>query len=143
MICKVCQSAGKSREVFTSHYVRDSPGPNGKVVCPTLLNQKCRNCNKKGHTVSYCPEKNKKKYETPQTAQSHELQVKQSVWKSMKNTTENMKERPDSPIPSVNSLGTSSCSSSKPCSPCNHLEEIKEEAVYVPSPIISWADEPI
>jgi hypothetical protein len=26
----------------------------GKVTCPTLLSQNCRNCGKNGHTVKYC-----------------------------------------------------------------------------------------
>jgi hypothetical protein len=34
--------------------VKDQPGPDGKVVCPTLLNQACRICGKNGHTSSYC-----------------------------------------------------------------------------------------
>jgi hypothetical protein len=52
--CKVCHDAGRSRSEYTSHFVKDQPGPNGKVVCPTLLNQHCRICNKPGHTSSYC-----------------------------------------------------------------------------------------
>ena len=52
--CKVCHDAGCSRTEYTSHYVKDQPGPDGKVVCPTLLNQACRICGKTGHTSSYC-----------------------------------------------------------------------------------------
>jgi len=52
--CKVCYDAGRPEKEYTSHYVKDQPGPNGKVVCPTLLNQHCRICNKPGHTSSYC-----------------------------------------------------------------------------------------
>ncbi len=52
--CKVCRDAGKTEKEYTSHFVKDQPGPNGKVVCPTLLNQACRICNKTGHTSSYC-----------------------------------------------------------------------------------------
>ncbi len=54
--CVVCRDAGKSEKEYTSHFVKDQPGPNGKVVCPTLLNQACRICAKPGHTSSYCPE---------------------------------------------------------------------------------------
>jgi hypothetical protein len=53
--CKVCQDAGKSESEYTSHFVRDSPGPNGKVICPTLLSQNCRGCGISGHTYKYCP----------------------------------------------------------------------------------------
>ena len=52
--CKVCRDAGRPEKEYTSHYVKDQPGPQGKVICPTLLNQACRICNKTGHTSSYC-----------------------------------------------------------------------------------------
>ena len=54
--CKVCYDAGLPTEQFTSHFVKDQPGPNGKVVCPTLLAQKCLICGIPGHTSSYCPD---------------------------------------------------------------------------------------
>ena len=54
--CKVCYDAGLPTEKFTSHFVKDQPGPNGKVVCPTLLSQKCLICGIPGHTSSYCPD---------------------------------------------------------------------------------------
>ena len=54
--CKVCFDAGRPEQEYTSHYVKDQPGPQGKVICPTLLNQACRICAKTGHTSSYCPE---------------------------------------------------------------------------------------
>jgi hypothetical protein len=54
--CKVCYDAGRPEQEYTSHFVKDQPGPNGKVICPTLLNQSCRICNKTGHTSSYCPQ---------------------------------------------------------------------------------------
>ena len=52
--CKVCRDAGKPESEYTSHFVKDQPGPQGKVICPTLLNQDCRICGKSGHTSSYC-----------------------------------------------------------------------------------------
>jgi hypothetical protein len=54
--CKVCYDAGLSTEEFSSHFVKDQPGPNGRVVCPTLLAQKCLMCGVPGHTSSYCPD---------------------------------------------------------------------------------------
>ena len=54
--CKVCYDAGLSTGEFTSHFVKDQPGPNGRVVCPTLLAQKCLICGVPGHTSSYCPD---------------------------------------------------------------------------------------
>ena len=56
-LCKVCYDAGLPVADYTSHYVKDQPGPDGKVVCPTLLAQKCLNCGVPGHTTNYCPEK--------------------------------------------------------------------------------------
>ena len=53
--CKVCFDAGKSEEEYTSHYLKDRPGPNGKVICPTLLATECRYCHEHGHFKSHCP----------------------------------------------------------------------------------------
>ena len=53
--CKVCQDSGKSEEVYRSHFTRETPDPNSKVICPTLLALECRYCYKNGHTVKYCP----------------------------------------------------------------------------------------
>jgi hypothetical protein len=63
--CKVCRDAGRSESEYTSHYVKDQPGSNGKVVCPTLLNQACRICNKTGHTSSYCAQYRSRRSEEP------------------------------------------------------------------------------
>ena len=52
--CKVCHDAGKPESEYTSHFVKSAPGPNGVVVCPTLLAQQCGYCQTAGHTVSYC-----------------------------------------------------------------------------------------
>jgi hypothetical protein len=52
--CKVCRDAGRPESEYTNHFVKDQPGPNGKVVCPMLLNQACRICHNTGHTSSYC-----------------------------------------------------------------------------------------
>ena len=53
--CKVCKDAGKSEEEYTNHFVRASAAHDAEVVCPTLLSQACRYCQKDGHTVRYCP----------------------------------------------------------------------------------------
>jgi hypothetical protein len=55
--CKVCYDAGLSVADYTNHFVKDQPGPGGKVVCPTLLAQKCLECGVAGHTSSYCTQK--------------------------------------------------------------------------------------
>ena len=56
--CKVCFDAKKTESEYTSHYVRSAP-VNGKIVCPTLLSQQCRYCQKSGHTVKFCSALNK------------------------------------------------------------------------------------
>lgn len=52
--CKVCFDSGKNPELFSSHFIKNVPGPRGIVVCPTLLALSCLKCNRRGHTVSYC-----------------------------------------------------------------------------------------
>jgi hypothetical protein len=51
----MCFNAGKTEAEYTSHYLRDQPGPCGVVVCPYLLSLECRYCKGKGHTPSRCP----------------------------------------------------------------------------------------
>jgi hypothetical protein len=53
--CKVCHDAGKTEKEYTNHYVKSAPGPEGKVVCPTLLAQCCGYCGACGHTPKFCP----------------------------------------------------------------------------------------
>ena len=59
--CTVCRHAGRSESEYTSHFVKDQPGPNGIVVCPLLLRQKCRYCKELGHTPKQCPKLLKRK----------------------------------------------------------------------------------
>ena len=49
--CKVCIDAGLPKSVYESHWVKTIEG---KVCCPTLLEQSCRYCKVKGHTVKFC-----------------------------------------------------------------------------------------
>jgi len=49
MFCKVCFDASKSD--YKTHNVKDSAS---NVVCPLLLNTKCRMCGYFGHTTKYC-----------------------------------------------------------------------------------------
>ena len=52
--CKICKDVGKTHDEYTSHYVRESPSPNSRVVCPTLIAAVCRYCKEGGHTVNHC-----------------------------------------------------------------------------------------
>ena len=53
--CKTCHKAGKSYAEYTDHWTRDRPGPDGKIVCPIILNSICGYCKEKGHWIKYCP----------------------------------------------------------------------------------------
>jgi hypothetical protein len=53
--CKICKDMGKSMEEYTTHYVRETPDPTSKVVCPVLIAAVCRYCKAGGHTVKHCP----------------------------------------------------------------------------------------
>lgn len=67
--CKVCHDAGKEEKVYTSHFIRESPDPTSRVVCPTLLALECKYCFKRGHTIKYCTilkKKNKQENNKPQ-----------------------------------------------------------------------------
>lgn len=52
--CKVCHDSGKPEDMYRSHWVKDKPGVDGVVVCPTLLSKECRFCNKMGHMIAFC-----------------------------------------------------------------------------------------
>lgn len=77
--CKVCYDVGLPVADYTDHYVKDQPGPNGKVVCPTLLAQKCLNCGVPGHTSNYCPEKLRGERERSERDRQERERAKKSV----------------------------------------------------------------
>mgnify|MGYP006094554147 CR=1 FL=1 len=52
--CTVCKAAGRPKSEYTSHFVKDKPGPEGVVVCKHLLSMTCRYCKKSGHTPKHC-----------------------------------------------------------------------------------------
>ena len=53
--CGVCQKAGLSEREYTSHFTKSVPGPQGIVICPTILNNECSFCFNFGHFKSACP----------------------------------------------------------------------------------------
>jgi hypothetical protein len=75
--CSVCHSAGKPEEEYTSHFVRESPDVNSKVVCPTLLSQSCLHCGKSGHTTSYCSLKKKQEREVKKENYKQAIKAKE------------------------------------------------------------------
>jgi hypothetical protein len=49
MFCKFCANIRTTD--FKSHNLFDK---NGKTICPRLLSNKCKICNKQGHTETHC-----------------------------------------------------------------------------------------
>ena len=82
--CKVCKDAGKSEMEYTSHFVRISRDENSKVVCPTLLAQKCRYCGQCGHTPKGCDILKQKEKDN----QRHEEYAKRAKEYEMKQSSE-------------------------------------------------------
>jgi hypothetical protein len=81
--CAVCQGAGKSEEVYTSHFVRESPDLMSKVICPTLLSQSCLYCGNQGHTTSYCSLKKKQEREVKKENYKQAIKAKEQQPKSV------------------------------------------------------------
>jgi hypothetical protein len=109
--CKVCYDAGMPVADYTDHFVKDQPGPNGKVVCPTLLAQKCLNCGVPGHTTNYCPEKLRGERESSERYREEREQTKKSVSAGKSWET-------------VGQKGTSSSSSSSSMKPRPRIEDM-------------------
>ena len=53
--CSYCKAKGLPEADFSSHFVKDAPGPKGKVCCPELLKNECGYCHEIGHTPKFCP----------------------------------------------------------------------------------------
>ena len=75
--CKICYDFNRSEEEYTSHWVKDKPGPDGNVICPLLLNMECRYCHEKGHLISNCPILKQKK-QNQKTSQIKSVVTKSS-----------------------------------------------------------------
>lgn len=79
--CGVCQKAGKPESMFRGHYTKSKPGPDGVVICPTILSIECRFCHELGHSASeeHCPALREKKLRSEQWEREDkqkELQMK-------------------------------------------------------------------
>jgi len=78
--CKICKDIGKTHAEFTSHFVRETPNPNSRVVCPVLLSSICRYCREGGHTVKHCPKiESKKSQEGVKITWEHSKENKPTV----------------------------------------------------------------
>jgi len=89
--CGVCQKAGKPESVFRGHFIKSKPGPDGVVICPTILSIECRFCHELGHSASeeHCPalrEKalRRKEWEREDRDRQKELQMKKSKVEEIK-----------------------------------------------------------
>ena len=57
--CACCKRGGKHKTVYTSHWMF---GKKNEVMCPKLLNERCRNCGLMGHVMGkHCSEPRKNK----------------------------------------------------------------------------------
>jgi len=94
--CKVCYDAGLPVADYTDHFVKDQPGPNGKVVCPTLLAQKCLNCGVAGHTSSYCTQKSQREKERTARDRDQYEQSKKAIggWETVGQNGAVVKSKP-------------------------------------------------
>lgn len=79
--CKVCNDAKKSEAECKSHNVKDKAG---NTTCPTLLSQRCRYCDKSGHTVKFCATLEKVKKERAKEERIREYNGNQNVIESRK-----------------------------------------------------------
>ena len=54
--CDVCYKKGLPIEKYESHYPKSKPGPDGVIVCPTILSARCNYCGLTGHWENerYC-----------------------------------------------------------------------------------------
>ena len=94
--CKVCYDTGKNESVYTSHFVKDKQGSDGKVVCPYLLSLTCTFCKKsEGHTARHCPVLQKKigqQDKHKQDKQGTQQQDKQGTQQQDKQGTQHKEE---------------------------------------------------
>ena len=96
--CKVCFDAGLPVTEYTDHFVKDQPGPNGNVICRTLLHQACRICQRTGHTSSYCPQYRRR--EEPRREEPRREEPRRGSFNQLREDTERrdreLSERDDS-----------------------------------------------
>lgn len=92
--CSVCHKAGKSEREYTSHFIKSIPGPNGIVICPTILSSECKFCFKLGHWASeeYCPALREKKKREKKEEYNRAKQQAQPVIVAAASTISHLKQ---------------------------------------------------
>lgn len=93
--CKVCFDTGKSADVYGSHFVRESPDVNSRVVCPTLLALVCCYCGIQGHTVSKCKKITQAPKKNVMLCSPVQPAVMKSVQKKLANVFQNLSDDSD------------------------------------------------
>jgi len=78
--CKVCHDSGLPEAKYTSHFVRDKPGSDGVVVCPTILSMVCRYCGESGHTSSRCQKLAREERERGKREHERERAMRAAAW---------------------------------------------------------------
>jgi hypothetical protein len=125
--CKVCFDSGKTLEQYSSHFLKDAPGPDGKIICPTLLGLSCLCCNKNGHTVSYCPLTKKIQKEEIMLERRSQYMENQEKGKMMKEKKKSIDKNPFSV------LNTSSDKKQKKKRTLKNGDTSVQEVLIVPS----------
>ena len=76
--CVFCFNLGKPSTVYTSHYIRETPAQDSRIVCPELKACKCMGCGKTGHTISKCKAAApyKQRYNTEETPKADDIKPK-------------------------------------------------------------------
>lgn len=95
MFCKVCKDAGKNETEYTSHWVRDVPGPKGKVVCPTLLSTNCKYCRATGHIIKFCPKLKGKYRDNHPPSNNNNIFTVKVTYKSTPTASQEAQEQKD------------------------------------------------
>ena len=144
--CKVCFDAGLPVADYTDHFVKDQPGPDGKVVCPTLLAQKCLKCGFVGHTSSYCPQE--ARLETERKEREREAR-RTGEWKVVGGAalgSSSTKPRIEAPVPVAsasasasvarNSFGLLAVDSGDESEREREQEEVRNTPAGIPKPVV-------
>jgi hypothetical protein len=123
--------------------VKDQPGPSGKVVCPTLLAQKCFMCGVAGHTSSYCPEEARREVERKEREREAR---RTSEWKVVGGGGGAKLSAPPAPAPAGvvappaavarNSFGLLAIDSGDESEREREEEEVRNTPAGVPKPVV-------
>jgi len=84
--CKVCKDAGKTEAQYTSHFTRATRDIKSAVICPTLLENVCRYCDKNGHTTKFCPKKTYDINHAEKQTRTREFETRNNGIKNQKQT---------------------------------------------------------